>query len=126
MTYILSVKSRKDFLRIQEECQNSFKNNSSILLYKETSEKILDKFLQKDFVRLGICVTKRIDKKAVVRNKIKRIFREAFRKIVKEEKIPLNFDYEIIAKKQILNYKFNEICKDLKWSIGKFKEKING
>lgn len=47
--------------------------------------------------RLGVTVSTKIDKRAVVRNRIKRIIREAFRSF--REKLVDNFDIVVVARK---------------------------
>jgi ribonuclease P protein component len=51
--------------------------------------------------RFGIIVSKKIDKRAVVRNKIKRFFRDAF--VDLEKKINTKHDILIIVRKTVLD-----------------------
>ena len=109
--HIFTIKSRQEFVNIQSTCLNSLKSNNMILLYKKVTREEIKKNRVKDFVKFGMCVSKKISKKAVIRNKVKRLLRESFRKLVKENSnlILNNYKYEIIAKKSILQCSFNEI-----------------
>lgn len=62
-----------------------------------------------------ICVitSKKLAKKAVTRNKIRRRIYEAFRTIIKENDIVEKKDYILIAKTEILSSDFWDIKKDL-------------
>lgn len=119
--HIFTIKSRQEFIDIQNTCLNSLKSNNIILLYKKITDKEIEKNKVKNFIKFGICVSKKISKKAVVRNKIKRLLRESFRKLVKENNnlIQNNYKYEIIAKKNILQSNFKEIYEDLVFLIKK-------
>lgn len=112
---IFTIKSRLEFIDIQNNCTKSLKTDKMILLYKKITDKEIEKSKIKDFSKFGICVTKKIDKRAVVRNRIKRLIRESFKKIIKENtnNILNNYKYEIIAKKDIINYKFSDIHNDM-------------
>lgn len=113
---VFTIKNRQDFLKIQNNCKNAIKTKTILLLYRKTDEKRINFNINiKEFIRVGFSVSKRISKLAVVRNKIKRILRESIKKISTENNnIFTNFfDYEIIVKKEILNYDFEEISSDI-------------
>ncbi len=58
--------------------------------------------------RFGIIVSKKISKKAVIRNKIKRRLRE----IIKQAHIKSGFDIVIITKPEIIDKNYQEIKND--------------
>ncbi len=89
------IKKRKEFLAMQE---NSRKVHSEhfLLIYKKQQPTAITTATIARQTRLGITVTKKVDKRAVCRNKIKRLVREIFRKELSQ--IQNNLDILIIAK----------------------------
>lgn len=85
------------------------KSNEFTRLKKNAHKVVADNFIicckPNDYKnpRLGVIVTKRYSKKAVIRNKLKRIIRESFRYSVQSLKA---FDYVVIVRhnKPIMNY----------------------
>ncbi len=61
--------------------------------------------------RIGIIVSKKISKKAVVRNKIRRQIKEAYR--LNEEKITSGYDIILIAREAIKTIDYQKIEKSL-------------
>jgi ribonuclease P protein component len=113
---ILSIKSRQDFVNIQKKRDCVCHTLRLILLTKKTPEKytqVSEKKRAKEFIRFGLTVTKKLEKTAVGRNRIKRRIREAFRKIP-EELLQNHTDYQIIARKRIIDCNFQDIVKDIK------------
>ena len=88
------------------------------ILYK-TGEKIFGKYLvinysllsENEPSRLGLTVSKKVDKNAANRNYIKRVLREIFR--IKKENFTNNFAIVITAKKSVKEKKYQEITDDL-------------
>ncbi len=111
---LYTIKKREDFIKLKKESIIKYYGKTVTILFKETEEKyILEN--QEQFARIGIVATKKIDNRAVIRNKIKRRLREAVRKISKEScNLFVNHaDYEVIAKKDFLDYRYQEIVDDL-------------
>ena len=82
------VKSRQDFLKIQNNCDKKIHQQNTLLLTRKNDEKqieFLKYFLKtKDsFCRFAPVITKKKCKLAVGRNKIKRIVRDIVRKLFK-------------------------------------------
>lgn len=112
---LYTIKKREDFIKLQKESIIKYYGKTVTILFKKTEGKyILEN--QEQFARIGVVATKKIDNRAVIRNKIKRRLREAVRKISKEScNLFVNHaDYEVIAKKDFLGYKYQEIVDDLK------------
>ena len=61
--------------------------------------------------RLGITVTKKVDKRAVKRNKIKRRVRELFR--LNQHLLIENFDIIIIARKNAAEIEFKDTAREI-------------
>ena len=61
--------------------------------------------------RLGITVSTKIDKKAVVRNRIKRLVRESYREF--QSKLRAGFDIVVIARKNASELSMQEVCREL-------------
>lgn len=101
---MIIIKKRREFIDIQNNYDKKYHSDILLILIKKNIS-----------TRFGYIVSKKVDKKAVVRNKIKRIFREISRMAIKDN-IVLNNDYEIIAKKDIINKSFWEI-KDTIYSL---------
>lgn len=60
--------------------------------------------------RIGFSISKKVGK-SVVRNKIKRTYREAFLKV--EENLCKGYDFILIARKPAADISFQEACKEL-------------
>lgn len=71
--------------------------------------KLIENFL--NINRFAFIVSRKISKKAVLRNKIKRRLREVIKKNIPN--LPQGFDFLIIAKPIIVNKNFREIEKDI-------------
>lgn len=112
---LLTIKSRQDFLRIQNNFKiKYYSNNFLILLLESNTNNIKQQTINNinnNYVKLGITATKKIDKRAVIRNTIKRKVREIFRILIKNnaDLFINNCDYEVITKKSILDVPFTEL-----------------
>jgi ribonuclease P protein component len=104
---IFSIKKRADILKARDIAEKVIHTKNFIFFYTPTLET-----KSGSFVRFLAVVTKKIDKRAVIRNTIKRRIKEAFRQ-VKHELIKQNYDYQIIAKRNILNVSFQEIVANI-------------
>ena len=95
------IKKRKFFLEIQESGEKLFTNHFLIFVRESKDNRS----------KIGITISKKIDKRAVVRNKLKRRLREFFR----TSKKYFNKKYEmiIIGKKNSKDINFHEIHREL-------------
>lgn len=76
-------------------------------------------------VKVGFVVSKKIHKRAVVRNRIKRLMRENFRHLLKNEEYSFLNDYLSIicvAKKGMLEANYNDTSKTLNDLLTKKRE----
>ena len=111
--FILPIKSRIQILQERESPEFFIKTGSMILLYIPTPQRNIDYNSRvTDFVRLLAVVSKKISKKAVVRNHIRRKIKEAFKKVDKTL-LKNQYDYQIIARHSIMNMSVESIAKDI-------------
>tara|TARA_Y100001980_G_C14436752_1_gene223884 strand:+ start:213 stop:554 length:342 start_codon:yes stop_codon:yes gene_type:complete len=97
---ILSLSKSEDFKKILSG--RKINNHYSTIFFKRLSSKHNNK------LNISIITKKKLGK-AVQRNKIKRRLKNIINNILKSIKINLNYSYLIIAKKNVLDSKYNEI-----------------
>lgn len=97
----LRLKNTKEFLSVQVKASKL--NSKHFLILISPSQKANN--------RLGITVTKKIDKRAVVRNKIKRRVRDIFRR--NQHLFRENFDIIIIARKNAGELEFKDTEREI-------------
>lgn len=73
---------------------------------------------KQDRSRLGITITKKVDKRAVARNRFKRLIRELFR--LNRFKLQQNFDIVVIARFGAHECSLNQLSKEF---LGALKKK---
>ena len=111
--FILPIKSRIQILQERESPEFFIKTGSMILLYIQTPQRNINYNSRvTDFVRLLAVVSKKISKKAVVRNHIRRKIKEAFKKVDKTL-LKNQYDYQIIARHSIVDMSVESIAKDI-------------
>ena len=109
---IVSIKSRQDFVKIKNKADDTIKTEFFILLNKKTDEKYTNTDVE--FIRCGYLISRKFNKKAVVRNKTKRIFKNIFQQLNKEISFEKHRDYIVIPKTSILNAKFSAVKEQVK------------
>lgn len=100
---ILSIKSRQQILRERNNPESIYTSGCVVLFTAPTPEKNQgpDQLHRAtEFVRLCLVVSKKIHKKAVVRNKLRRRIKEAFR-MVDPTLFQNKHDYQILARHSI-------------------------
>lgn len=100
---ILPIKSRQQIVRERGNPESVCTSGCIVLFTTPTPEKNLGpdaKHRANEFVRLCLVVSKKIHKKAVVRNKLRRRIKEAF-KMVNKTLFKNKYDYQIIARHSI-------------------------
>lgn len=102
------LQKRSDFLRLNDGA-DKWVSKAFILLSKENE---LGK------ARFGITVTKKLDKRAVGRNRIKRRLRAVAADILPHN-AKAGRDYIFIARADAASREYDDLKKDLKWCLGK-------
>lgn len=112
---LTSLKKRDDFLRARTEGR---KWVSEGLILQAVARKVDAPALPPPAaLRFGITVTKKTDKRAVVRNRIKRRLRAAA-----AESLPRaarTHDYVLIGRTETLTRPYDRLCRDITWCLGK-------
>lgn len=95
------IAKRKDISRLQR-LGNKIYTRGFILAYKNSIG---------PSSRIAITVSKKVDKRAVVRNTVKRRLREVFRTL--KEQLSQNIDLVIIARKEALECNYDECARQI-------------
>lgn len=105
---LLRLKNRPDFLKIQSKGQ------------KWVSHGLAVQAIPNDLgiIRTGFTVTKRIDKSAVKRNRIKRRLRSVAADILPLSAKP-SYDYVLVGRPLSAARSYETLCRDLTWCLGK-------
>jgi len=105
---LIVIKKRTDFLKIQ----GHGKKWASQGLAVQTMPN------DEDIKRIGYTVTKRTDKSAVKRNRIKRRLRAVAAEIL-PKCAKYGNDYILVGRPQTLTRPYETLCEDLKWCLKK-------
>lgn len=111
MTKILTLKKRKDFLRVAQGFHVATHN----MVLQATHSLFND-----DNIRVGYTATKKIGN-AVVRSKSKRRLRAIVREVLKDYAI-VDVDYIFIARQSTANCDFKELKKDTIYALKKINK----
>jgi len=98
----LRLRKSKDFQRVRQQGRNAA-SRLLILTFAPNDLAIL---------RIGFVVSKRVSKRAVERNYVKRLLSEAIRPILVD--IPAGWDLVISAKTSIIGVKLSDLVEDLR------------
>ena len=121
--FYLPIKSRLQILEERNRAEEIWDGKYLLIIIAKSPEKVIS-INNKKFVRFLLVVTKKISRKAVIRNKFRRRIKEAFKKIDKNL-LKFNYDYQLIAKNTIFNAKYNDLIIDIENSLlGKNKKGI--
>ncbi len=115
---LISIKKRADFLTLSKT-NLRFHSKTSLVLADKTPEKYLINPHTKStdaICRFGLTVSKKVGN-AVIRNKVKRRYRDIFAKLHKENFTVSGFDYVVIAKQETSGCDFQKLYDDLKFCL---------
>lgn len=93
----MRIRRRAEFLRVQNTGERLYAKQFLILYTPGVTPQN----------RLGVVVTRKVDKRAVMRNHIKRRLREVFR--LSQQNIQCPFDFVIIARKNAVDCSYAEV-----------------
>lgn len=105
---LIQIKKRTDFLKIQGKGKKWVSHG--LVLQTMPNEE--------DNKRIGFTVTKKTDKSAVKRNRIKRRLRAVAADILPDH-AKAGQDYILVGRPQTATRPYESLCKDLKWCLGK-------
>ena len=100
------LKKRSDFLHVQKKGRKWV--SRSVIVQAAENEGLGR--------RLGLTVTKKVSKSAVVRNRIKRRLRAAADDIMNKQAAD-NHDYVLIGRVATEDYPYKDLLKDLEWCL---------
>lgn len=118
----LRIKKRRDFVDLQKNSEFTTHSDSFLIPTKKVSQFYLDKNKRVDICRGGITATKKINKKATVRNYVKRVTRELLRDGFSNGLLAAGVDYIVIIKKPFLQNKFDVLKNEFKIVLEKIKK----
>jgi ribonuclease P protein component len=110
---ISTLKKRSDFLRVAG-LRKKWISKAMVVQVAAKPDDL------KDGIRVGYTASKKVGN-AILRNKAKRRLREVVKEVMATD-AKLNYDYVIIARKEITEHPFNELIRDLKWCLRKLHD----
>ena len=110
---INKIKKRHDFLRVAAG-QRKWITPAMIVQFESIPDNEIFE------LRVGYTASKRVGN-AVIRSRAKRRMREVARQVLGKF-AHVGYDYVIIARREIINYPFNELIRDLKWALKRLHE----
>ncbi len=100
--------ARSDFLKVQSKGKRWVSHGLILQIYKNDL----------DIIRVGYTVSKKVDKSAVKRNRIKRRLRAVAAQILSKN-VEKGHDYILVGKKMTARRGYNELINDLIWCLKK-------
>lgn len=121
---LVGIKNRRDFLHVQKHQRKCVRPGfvlqsaaTPATNHGETDDTTGDTTAYID-VRYGLTVSGRVDKRAVIRNRIKRRLRSLAADILACEAAP-GYDYVLIGRKQAYDRSYDELKRDLRSCLKK-------
>lgn len=120
-----TIKKRQDFLRIGRG-NLRFHSKTTLIIADKTPEQYLKNPRTNEIIaicRIGYTVSKMVGN-SVIRNKVKRRYRTAFRELFTKYAIN-HYDYILIAKKEAAKEEYKKIYDDLKFCLKGINKLLN-
>jgi ribonuclease P protein component len=116
------MRFRKFRLRLRKDIERVFRTGMNLKSKPFFSIKVIENdSVNIGYPRFSVIVPKKSVKKAVRRNRIKRILREAMRELIREKKIP-NLDIVILVKEDISGKKSYEVKNEIEKIFQKYHD----
>lgn len=109
-----SLKKRPEFLRVQNGGRKWV--SPGVIVMAAARPQGAEDDNQRESLRFGLTVTKKLSKSAVVRNRMRRRLRAAALDVL-PAKAARNHDYVLIARPETGDYPYDKLCSDLKWCL---------
>lgn len=106
--HISQIKTRADFVKIQSKGKKWVSHGLTIQTMPN----------EQGLTRVGFTVTKRVDKSAVNRNRMKRRLRAVAADVLSKGALT-GHDYILVGRAQTLKRPYGLLCKDLRWCLRK-------
>jgi ribonuclease P protein component len=103
------LKHRRDFLAVYEQ---GIRRHSPHLILRALLEVSINDSLVNDPTRIGISISQKVSKKAVIRNRIKRQIRAVFRELLPY--VPGGWKIVIVVKPKASECKYEHFLRELK------------
>lgn len=118
------MRFKKNRLKLMRDIEKVMKLGEMQRIFDEKRNEVflVRYYPHEGYSRFTVIVPKKVARKSVWRNRIKRITREAFRQMIKDGKAP-NYDIIFIARQNIYQKKAPEIKKILESFFGKIQSK---
>lgn len=110
MKHLRRLQKRRDFLCVQSKGKKWVSQSVVLQTIKREGDDMPDS------LRVGFTVTKRVSKKAVIRNRIKRRLRAAAADILSAH-AKAGYDYVLVGRIETLDKPYETLKKDLKWCL---------
>lgn len=113
--FILPIKSRRQVLSGRDNYERAYKGVYFLFIISQTPPKNAvqsKKYRATDFVRFLAIVSKKISRKAVIRNKLRRRIKEAFR-LVDKQLLQNKYDYQMIVRRSIFRASMQDIKEEI-------------
>jgi ribonuclease P protein component len=120
---IHTIKSRSDFLRVQNMPELRTTTHNLVLVCRKMREELCQP--SAPLVRFGFVITKKISKKAVVRNRLRRQLKAILQKVlVSSCNLRKNYlDCLLIARKNILDDSYTDLFQEVEGLVSKIEMK---
>ena len=113
--FILPIKSRRQILSGRDNYERAYKGTYFLFIISQTPPKNAvqsKKYRATDFVRFLAIVSKKISRKAVIRNKLRRRIKEAFR-LADKQLLQNKYDYQMIVRRSIFKASMQDIKEEI-------------